>query len=450
MTTPTPHALAQSLLAHAKKHGATHAEALYAGGRGTSVSYLNGKMDSFSVADEAALGLRVLVGRRQAVAVSGDLSPQALERLAERVCAMAKAAPEDPYVVTADPGQFATNPADLAARLDLADSTIAEAAELKIWAAELEAATLSAKGITKSDGAGASYGRHTVLLLTSSGFEGGYDKTGYGMSVSALAGDGAAMVKDDSYTSARHKADLRPIAHVAAECAARATAKVGARPMALGAVPVVFDRRVAASLVGHFAGAINGENVARGTSFLRDKMGQPVFAPTIRITDDPHRARGLASRPFDGEGLPTAPLDLVSGGILNSWMLDLTTAKRLGLRSTGHAARGTGSLPGPAPTNLLLHGGDHTPQQLIGGISKGLFITALIGHGVNGITGDYSRGAEGFLIENGQLTTPVHEVTVAGNLLDMFATLTPANDIVFDRATVAPTLRVDGMTVAGR
>ncbi len=450
MSTPTPQERTKDLLRLAKKYGATHAEALYAGGRGTSLSYLNGKMDAFDVADESAIGLRAMIGTKQAVAVTSDMSDMALEVLAERVCAMAKAAPEDPYATVGTPEQFAKGHVELAKSLDLNDSTKADAETLKTWAAELESTALNTKGISKSGGAGASFSDGEIFLMTSGGFEGGYSKTSFGMSVTVLAGSGMTMVRDSAYTSARHLSDLRSVADVAREAAERTVAKQGAKPKALGAVPVVFDRRIAASLLGHFAGAINGENIARGTSFLRDKLGERVFADSLHITDNPLMVRGLASRPFDAEGLPTAELELVKNGILQNLVLDLATAKRLGKTPTGNASRGTGSLPGPTTTNLLLHAGSQTPEHLIGEIEKGFLITGLIGHGVNGTTGDYSRGAEGFYIENGQIASPIQEVTIAGNLTDMFARLTPANDIVFDRATVSPTVRIDGMTVAGR
>jgi PmbA protein len=450
MTTPTPKDRASYLLSCAKKHGATHAESLYAGGRGTSLSFLNGKMDAFDVADESAIGLRALIGRKQAVAVTSDLSDHALDTLAERVCAMAKAATEDPDVTVATAEQFAKGHIEIAKSLDMADENTPTADMLKDWTATLEGAALNAKGISKSGGASSSFNRGQIFLMTSSGFEGGYSKTGYGLSVTVLSGDSMNMVRDYAYSSARHQDDLRPIADIAREAAERTLAKHGAKPMGLGAVPVLFDRRVAASLLGHFAGAINGDNVVRGTSFLHDKKEAAVFGEHIRITDNPLMVRGLASRPFDAEGLPTAELELVSGGVLKNWLLDLESAKRLSLHPTGNASRGTGSLPGPSTTNMLLHAGEQSPADMIKDIERGFFVTSLIGHGVNGITGDYSRGAEGFLIENGQISSPLQEVTIAGNLINMFAKLTPANDIVFDRSIVSPTVRIDGMTVAGQ
>jgi PmbA protein len=316
-------------------------------------------------------------------------------------------------------------------------------------AAEAEDAARSVKGVTNSEGAEAGWGRTFVMLAASNGFSGSYRRSGYSLSCAVLAGEGTGMERDYEWTSAVHRDDLMAPAQVGRNAGKFAVRRLNPRKAASARVPVVYDRRVSGGLIGHLAGAINGRAVARGTSFLKDSLGKKIFADGIRIVDNPLRKRGLGSKPFDAEGLPTKRYAVVDDGVLTTWFLDLAAARQLGLKPTGHAARGTGGPPSPTTSNFYMEKGKLSLDELIGDIKSGLYITGLIGMGINGVTGDYSRGAEGFWIENGKLAWPVSGITVAGNLKDMFLNLTPANDLRFKGATNAPTVRIEGLTVAG-
>jgi PmbA protein len=313
-----------------------------------------------------------------------------------------------------------------------------------------EAAARAVSGVTNSEGAEASWGQTEVALVASNGFAGSYALSRHGVSVAVVAGSGQGMERDYDFATAVHGADLEASDAVGRRAGERAVKRLDPRKVATMQAPVVYDPRVAPGIIGHLAGAINGTGIARGTSFLKDSLGKAIFNHSITIVDEPHRPRGLRSRPFDAEGLPTRRLALVEGGVLQSWILDLASARQLGLASTGHAARGTSSPPSPSTSNFYLEPGAVTPAELIDDIAAGLYVTELMGFGVNGITGDYSRGAAGFWIENGAIAYPVSEITVAGNLKTMFRELKPANDLVFRSGTDAPTLRIDGMTIAGR
>jgi PmbA protein len=322
--------------------------------------------------------------------------------------------------------------------------------DLEKIARAAEEAGLAVQGVTKSGGASASAGIGGMVLVTSHGFRGAYLGSSHGVSMTAIAGEGTGMERDYDYSSARHAADLESPGKVGRTAAERAVARLNPRKVATRKVPVVFDSRIAGTLVGHLSGAVNGASIARKTSFLRDKMGQQVFAPGIRILDDPLRRRGLRSHPFDGEGVAGKPLALIEDGVLCAWLLDCGTARELGLKTNGRAARGTSSVPSPSAGNLHLEAGPVTPEALIGDIKDGFFVTDLIGMGANLVTGDYSRGASGFWIENGKLAYPVSEVTIAGHLGDIFRNLTPANDLVFRYGVNAPTVHLEGLTVAGQ
>ena len=308
---------------------------------------------------------------------------------------------------------------------------------------------MAVPGVTNSEGGGASFSRSAVSLTTSDGFFGRYAGTSHSIGVSVLAGKGINMQTDYDSASARHAGDLENPEKVGKSAGDRAVAKLNPRKVQSQAVPIIYDQRISAGLVGHFVGAISGASIARGVSFLKDRMGQAVFGPGVTIIDDPHRRRGLRSKPFDGEGVANSRRALIERGVLKTWLLDSASARQLGLKTTGHAARGTSGPPSPAPTNLYMEAGELSPDSLISDIRSGFYVTDLMGMGVNGTTGDYSRGASGFWIENGKIAYSVAEVTIAGNLKDMFANLTPANDLVFRHATNAPTIRVEGMTVAG-
>jgi PmbA protein len=437
--------LLDSLLAKARRLGAEAADAVVFDGVSSNVSFRLGQLEEVERSEGSDLGLRVFIGQRQAAVSSNDLSPRALDQLAERAVAMARTTPEDPYCGLA--------PAELLAKgfkdLDLEDRNEPGSERLVELARACEGAARAVEGITNSEGASAGWGRGAVALATSSGFAGQYATTTISVSVSVIAGEGTGMERDYDFASARHLADLGDAEEVGRHAAHLALRRLNARRVKSQSVPVVFDPRVGNSLLGHFAGAINGVSIARGTSFLKDKMGQRVFRPGIRIVDDPHIVRGIRSKPFDGEGVANRAMNLVEDGGLKTWLLDSAAARQLKLTSTGHAARGTGGPPSPATSNLYLVPGTLTPQALMADIAQGFYVTELIGMGVNGVTGDYSRGASGFWIENGQLSFPVNEVTIAGNLNSMFAELVPANDLIFRYGTNVPTLRLEGMTIAG-
>ena len=437
--------LLESLIAKAKRLGAEAADAVVFGSVSASVSYRLGKLEEVERSESSDLGLRVFIGRRQAAVASTDLSQRALDALAERAVAMARETPEDPYCGLAPREVLAkTWPA-----LDLEDTHEPAAERLVELAKNCESAAREVKGITNSEGASAGWGRGAVALVTSEGFAGAYASTNVSVSVSVLAGEGTHMERDYDFSSAHHLADLGDPQAVGRSAAERTLKRLNPRKVRSQAVPVIFDPRVSNSLIGHLAGAINGVSIARGTSFLKDKMGQRIFPAGTRVVDDPHIVRGVRSKPFDGEGVANRAMNLIEDGVLKTWLLDSASARQLGLTTTGHAARGTGGPPSPSVSNLYLVPGKVTPEELIADIAEGFYVTELIGMGVNGVTGDYSRGAAGFWIENGKITYPVSEVTIAGNLNAMFAEIRAANNLVFKYGTNAPTLRIEGMTVAG-
>jgi PmbA protein len=411
-----------------------------------AVQVRDGEVEETERAEGDDFGLRVFVGRRQAIVSSNDLAPDAIPMLAERAVAMARAAPDDEFAGLAERALLTRAFPDL----DLLDSDLPSVGALEELARAAEAAALAVPGVTKSSGATASAGIGGMVLVTSDGFRGSYLGSRRSISMSAIAGEGTAMETDYDFTSAPHAADLDDPAKVGRTAGERAVKRLNPRKVATHRVPIVFDARAAGSLVGHLGSAINGAAIARQTSFLKDKLGAQLFGKAVRIMDDPLRRRGLRSRPFDGEGVACAPLALVDDGVLRSWLLDSATGRELGMRTTGHAQRGVSSSPSPAPTNLYLAAGAKTRERLVSEISEGFYVTDLIGMGVNGVTGDYSRGAAGFWIENGELTYPVSEVTIAGHLLDIFRSLEPADDLTFRHGTNAPTVRVEGLTIAGR
>jgi PmbA protein len=436
--------LLADLIAKARTAGADAADAVLISGTSLGVQRRLGKPEHVERAEGRDLGLRVFLGKRAAIVSSTALDPSGFATLAERAVAMAKVVPEDPYAGLAE---TATPPQPMA--LDLDDPTEPDTAALLARAGLAEDAALAVPGINNSEGASAGYGRTEAFLVTSAGFAGWTVRTSHSVSATALAGTGTGMQRDYDHHSAVHLADLDDPTAIGHSAGERTIARLNPTRPATAKLPVIYDPRVSGGLVGHFVSAINGASVARGTSFLKDKMGARIFAPGIAIHDDPHRVRGSRSRAFDGEGTPTAARALILDGMLTTWLLDARSARQLGLTSTGHAARGTGGPPSPSPSNLYLAAGTLSPTELMADIRLGLYVTELIGMGINGVTGDYSRGAAGFLIRDGQIAEPVAEITIAGNLIDMFTHLTPANDLRFRRGTDAPTVRVDGMTLAG-
>ena len=438
--------LLDGLIARARRLGADAADAVMLRGSALDASCRLGEAEEVVRSEVRSLGLRVFVGKRQAIVSTTDFSQDALGPLAERVMAMARTVPEDPYAGLADPALLARDwPA-----LDLVDAAEPDAESLMARAMEAEDAARGVAGVTNSEGASAGWRRREVTLVSSDGFAGCSESGSHSVSAAALAGEGTAMERDYWWSSAVHRADLEEPASVGRRAGERAVRRLGARKAQSGQVPVVYDPRIAGGLLSHLTGAISGPSIARGTSFLKDALETQVFAPGIAVVDDPLRERGLRSLPFDGEGVATERRAIVADGVLKTWLLDSRSARQLGLASTGHAVRGTGGPPSPACTNLWLEPGADSADALIGEVTSGLYVTELIGMGVNQVTGDYSRGAAGFWIEGGEIAYPVSEVTVAGNLKDMFRHLTPAGDLAFRYGIDCPTVRIDGMTVAGR
>ncbi|MEO5586591.1 MAG: metallopeptidase TldD-related protein [Novosphingobium sp.] len=437
---------ALALVERARAAGADAADVIYLADASESVQIRLGKLEDVERSESEHIGLRVFCGRRSASIGSTDLAEAALDELAGRAIAMARAAPEDPYAGLA--------PEELLLRvppldLDLADSGEPSPAELRALAEAAEDAARAVAGVTNSEGAGASAGAAIMALATSHGFAGAYSGTSRGLSASVIAGEGSNMQRDYAWRSARYGADLPAPAEIGAIAGARAVARLEPGRLKSGPLPVVFDPRAGGSLVGHLLGAMSGSAIARRASFLLDRLDEQLFDSVVTITDDPLRARGLRSRPFDGEGLAVSRRNLVEGGRLTGWLMDSAAARQLGLAPTGHASRGASGAPGVAPSNVHLAAGAVSPAALMADIADGVYITELIGHGVNGVTGDYSRGASGFRIVNGEIAGPVAEFTIAGNLIDMFKALTPANDLEWHRTVNVPTIRVDGLTIAG-
>ena len=433
------------LVAAAKRAGADAADALLVQNASLSVSRRLGRIEQLERAEGFDLGLRVFIGKRQAIVSATDPDPRGFAALAERAVAMAKVVPEDPFGGLPDSFDPPRDPGPL----DLFDPTEPSAEHLIERAAAAEDAALAVKGITNSEGADAGWGRVRIALAMSNGFAGSYARSSHSLSCTALAGTGTGMERDYEWSSVVHLSDLDDPATIGRRAAEKTLARLNPVRAKTARIPVVYDPRVSASLLGHLTSAINGAAVARGTSFLRDAMGTQVLPKGMVVRDDPTRRRGLRSRPFDGEGMAGGPRALVDDGVLTSWVLDWRSARQLGLASTGHASRGTGGPPGPATTNLWLEPGTMTPAALMADIAEGLYVTDLIGMGVNGVTGDYSRGAAGFMIRNGQLAEAVSEITIAGHLKQMFLAMVAANDLTFRRGSDAPTIRVDGMTLAG-
>jgi len=440
-----PREILDRLLRDARRAGADAADAIFVASVAASVSYRLGRLEELERAESWDLGLRVFIGERVAFVSSTDLAADTLAELPVRAVAMARLAPEDRFAGLAPADRLASSWPDL----ELEDVEEPPAEILIERARAVEGAAMAVDGITNSEGGGASFGRSEVALATSQGFFGRYAGTSHSVGVAVVAGEGTAMERDYDSASARHAKDLESAEAVGRRAGERTMARLNPHRAKSQAVPVVFEPRVASGLVGHLAGAISGASIARGVSFLKDEMNKPVFAPEIAIVDDPHRPRGLRSKPFDGEGVRNQRMSLVENGVLKTWTLDCASAKQLGLETTGHAARGTGGPPSPSTTNLYMEAGAVSPDGLIADIAQGFYVTELIGMGVNMVTGDYSRGASGFWIENGKIAYPVAGVTIAGNLKSMFRQLTPASDLVFRYGTNAPTLRVEGMTVAG-
>ena len=438
--------LLDDLVQSARKAGADAADAVAVDARSRGISWRDGKMEDVDGSEAEDIGLRVLIGKKQAMVSTSDRRPANLSELVSRTISMAKAVPEDEFCGLAPEERLHTGPF---AELELFDDTEVSADTLRDMARDAEDAARAVEGVTNSDGAGAGASSWAISLVTSHGFSGHYKGSSFSASVSAVAGEGTGMERDYEFTSARHFADLMSAADVGRVAGERAVSRLNPSKIDSGEMTVVFDPRVSKSLLGHFSGAISGTSVARGTSFLKDEMGEAVFSEDVQLIDDPLIVRGLSSKLFDGEGVRVGKTALVENGVLQSWMLNSATARQLGLEVTGHASRGTSSAPGITTSNFYMAPGKHTPAELMADIADGFYVTELIGMGVNAVTGDYSRGAAGFRIRGGELAESVSEITIASNLKDMFRALVPASDLEFRYGTNAPTVRIDGMMIAG-
>ena len=438
--------LAEDTLRLALKAGATSAEATVAESSDSSISLRHGVVEELEQSDSRGVGLRVFAGQSSATIAGSVLTRDARTKLAERAVAMAKLAPPDPYSGLAAPEQLANH----ALELDLVSHTEPTIAELRHLAEQTEQAGLAHTGISKSNGAGGSRSNSAVAVAQSNGFAKSWQRSGFGLSVSLIAGEDTHMVRDFYSSSAIHFEDLLAPQIIGNTAAERTLRRLNPQKLHSQSVPVIFEHTIASSLLGHLSGAINGAAIARGVSFVKEKLGQQIFKTDVTIVDDPHRQRGFGSKWFDGEGLPTSRRNFIDKGVLTSWVLDLRSARQLNLQSTGSAARGLASQPSPSMSNLHMEPGTQSLEEMIKALNKGLLITEFIGSSINGATGDYSRGASGFWIENGEIKYPVSEITVAGNLIDMFAKLTPANDLEFRSSFNAPSCLIEGMTIAGR
>ncbi len=440
--------LTDDLLQAAKRAGATAADALAVDGTGLSMQTRDGALEEAESAEGADIGLRVFLGQKQATVSSSDIRPETVSIMAERAVAMAAEAPEDPYCGQADPDQLATS-WDVAA-LDLDDPSEAPSpTELADDAARAEAAARAVKGVSQVDGAGTSYGRTEIYLAMSNGFSAGYARTQRSTSCVAIAGEGLEMERDYCGEGRAYGSDLPSPEEIGRLAGERAVARFGAGRPPTGAFPILFDERISSSLIGHLMSAINGAAIARGASWLKDAMGEQVLPAGLSLTEDPNRVRISGSRPFDGEGLPVQRRNWVEDGVLKGWVLDLANARKLDMAPTGNASRGVSSTPSPSVSNLALTPGSHSRDDLLAEMGTGLLVTSMIGSTINPNTGDYSRGASGFWVENGEITRPVNECTVAGNLRDMLMRITPANDARSHLSRQVPSLLVEGLTIAG-
>ena len=441
-------ALAERLVEAGRAAGADAADAVAVAGDSLSIEVRNGALEQAERAEGVDLGLRVLVGRRQACVSASDIRPETIAAMAERAVAMAREAPDDPFCGLAEPAMLARDRD--AAALDLVDpEPMPGPDDLKTVALAAEAAALAVPGVTRMDGAGAGWSSGRFHLAASNGFSGGYARTGHSVQAVAICGEGTAMERDYAFEGRAHRADLPDAAEIGRLAGERAVAMAGASKPPTGAFPVLYDERVSSGLIGHLVQAINGAAIARGSSWLKDAMGERVLPAGIDLVEDPLRPRIAGSRPFDGEGLPAARRLLVEDGVLRSWTLDLATGRQLGLPSTANASRGTSAPPSPSAGNLTLTQGSASRDDLLAEMGTGLLVTSLIGASINPTTGDYSRGASGFWVENGAIVRPVNECTIAGNLRAMLATIRPANDARPWLGRVVPSLLVEGLVIAG-
>ena len=438
--------IAGQLIDLAQRAGADAADALVIENQSVFVGTTSGTLEEAERSEAREAGLRVIIGQHQASVASSDLGDAALVEMAERAVAIARETPEDPWCGLADPSAIGGHgdPADLELQ-DPLDPPDPEA--LEGWALAAEAAAQSVNGVTQVDQANASHDRSHIALAASNGFSGDYARTSASIGVSAMAGQGLGRERDYASETRRHRADLPDPAEVGRRAGERAVERLNPRKPRGGAVPVLFDRRIASGLIGHVLGAVNGASVARGSSWLRDRMDQQILPRGIDLMEDPLRKRGMASRPFDGEGIAGKPQAIVEDGRLLRWVLDCASARQLGLETTGNARRGLTGAPSPGVSNVWMTEGGESRADLIAAMGTGLIVTSMIGASINATTGAYSRGASGFWVENGEIAYPVNEITIAGSLPEMIQTIRPANDADPHRASIVPSLLVEGLTV---
>ncbi len=438
--------IANDVVRRALKAGATSADAMAISSRDQDVSLRHGVVEAFNQSESQDVGLRVFVGQSAAMIAGSVLTPDGLQRLVDRALAMAKLAPPDPHAGIAAPEQLTTEEMNL----DLVSSHELDSETMQSLARRAEDAALAIKGVTRSNGASAGTNRRHVALAISNGFAQQWQRSSFGVSASVVAGEGTAMERDYDGHSATHFEDMENPEKIGRTAGERVVARLNPRKLTSQTAPIMFDRRVATSLIGHLVSGINGSAIARGTSFLKGDLGMQIFADSVTLVDDPHRQRGAGSRPFDGEGLPTQRRNLIDKGVLTSWVMDLRSARQLGLAPTGHGARGLASPPSASTTNLHIEAGRRSPADIMKDFGRGFLVTEFIGSSINMVTGDYSRGASGFWIEDGVIAYPVSEVTVAGNLRDMFKAAEPASDLMFRGSSNAPSIYLGEMTIAGR
>ncbi|RED11935.1 TldD/PmbA family protein [Pontivivens insulae] len=439
--------LTESLIDAARRAGADAADAIAIRDDSQSIEVLKGKLEHAERSEGTEAGLRVFVDGRQASISASDTRPAMIDTLAQRAVAMARIAPEDPHAMIA-PAEMLARTTEATA-LDLVDTARPDPAALEAMALEAEEAALAVSGVAQTQASGAAASYRDMHLATSNGFSGGYARTGYSLSTVAISGEGLSMERDYFGDSRTHLSDLMSAGEIGRRAGERAVERAGATKPPTGRYPVLYDERVSATLIGHLVAAFNGASVARGASWLKDAMGEQVLPKGLDLIEDPHRARTTGSRPFDAEGLATRRHVWVQDGQLTGWTLDLGTASKMGLESTASAARGLSGGPSPSVGNLALTQGGQSREQLLSDMGTGLLITSMIGSSINSTTGDYSRGASGFWVENGQISHPVNECTVAGNLRDMLMTIRPANDARTHLSRVVPSLLVEGLTIAG-
>jgi PmbA protein len=438
--------LLNDVVAAALAAGADAAEAVGADRRALSITVRLGELEEVEREESRDLGLRVFVGRRQASVSGSDVSTAARAKLVDRCVAMARLAPEDPYASLADPDRLARAPLR---DLDLYDPAEPEPEHLEAKARIAEDAARAVPKVTNSDGASASWSAGQWRMVTSAGFSGLHRASAFSMGASAIAGDEGGMETGYEGRSVRWQGDLPEPDAIGAEAGRRAAGRLGARKIASTTAPVIFENRLAASLLSPLIGAISGPSIARGTSFLKDKLGQPVFAKGIAVADDPHRLRGLGSSPFDDEGVANHTLNLIDDGVLTTWLLNTSSARQLGLTTTGHASRGLAGPPGVSTSNLTLQPGTRSQAELMKDAGAGLLVTSMFGPSLNGNTGDWSVGCSGFWFEDGEVAYPVNEITVAGNLIDIYARLVPGADLEIRGSSNAPSILIDALAIAG-